>query len=91
MPRWYQIYDAADTALFGDMRSSVKKGSTLQFAHWRLLHHGAGRCCAAVKLLKPRFVMPIHYNTFPPITQDAGAWAVGAERNRHAAGRSRAR
>ena len=30
----------------------------------------------AVKLLKPRFVLPIHYNTFPPITQDAEAWAA---------------
>ena len=30
----------------------------------------------AVKLLKPQFVLPIHYNTFPPITQDAGAWAA---------------
>ena len=30
----------------------------------------------AVKLLKPRFVLPIHYNTFPPITQDASAWAA---------------
>ena len=30
----------------------------------------------AVKLLKPRFVLPIHYSTFPPITQDAGAWAA---------------
>ena len=30
----------------------------------------------AVKLLKPRFVLPIHYNTFPPIVQDAGAWAA---------------
>ena len=29
----------------------------------------------AVKLLKPRHVLPIHYNTFPPITQDADAWA----------------
>ena len=25
----------------------------------------------AVKLLKPRHVLPIHYNTFPPIAQDA--------------------
>jgi L-ascorbate metabolism protein UlaG (beta-lactamase superfamily) len=30
----------------------------------------------AVKLLRPRFVLPIHYNTFPPIEQDAGAWAA---------------
>jgi L-ascorbate metabolism protein UlaG (beta-lactamase superfamily) len=29
----------------------------------------------AVKLLAPRYVLPIHYNTFPPIAQDATAWA----------------
>jgi L-ascorbate metabolism protein UlaG (beta-lactamase superfamily) len=29
----------------------------------------------AVKLLQPRFVLPIHYNTFPRIAQDADAWA----------------
>ena len=29
----------------------------------------------AVTLLKPHFVVPIHYNTFPPIAQDAAAWA----------------
>jgi L-ascorbate metabolism protein UlaG (beta-lactamase superfamily) len=29
----------------------------------------------AVKLLRPRLVIPIHYNTFPLIQQDAVAWA----------------
>ena len=34
----------------------------------------------AVKLIKPRTVVPIHFNTFPPITQDAGAWALRVQR-----------
>jgi L-ascorbate metabolism protein UlaG (beta-lactamase superfamily) len=29
----------------------------------------------AIQWLKPRFVLPCHYNTFPPITQDAAQWA----------------
>jgi hypothetical protein len=29
----------------------------------------------AVELLKPRKVIPIHYNTWPLIAQDAAAWA----------------
>jgi L-ascorbate metabolism protein UlaG (beta-lactamase superfamily) len=29
----------------------------------------------AVKYLKPKFVMPMHYNTFPVLQQDAAAWA----------------
>ena len=35
----------------------------------------------AIKLLRPRLVSPMHYNTFPPIEQDVGAWAerVSAE------------
>jgi L-ascorbate metabolism protein UlaG (beta-lactamase superfamily) len=29
----------------------------------------------AVKLLAPRYVVPSHYNTWPPIAQDPHAWA----------------
>ncbi len=29
----------------------------------------------AIKLLKPKRVAPCHYNTWPPIRQDAKAWA----------------
>ena len=29
----------------------------------------------AVKLLKPKKVVPSHYNTWPPIAQDANKWA----------------
>jgi L-ascorbate metabolism protein UlaG (beta-lactamase superfamily) len=34
----------------------------------------------AVKLLKPKKVVPIHYNTFPLINQDAEAWAEAVEK-----------
>ena len=29
----------------------------------------------AIKLIQPRRVVPSHYNTWPPIQQDAQAWA----------------
>jgi L-ascorbate metabolism protein UlaG (beta-lactamase superfamily) len=29
----------------------------------------------AVKLIEPKRVVPYHYNTWPPIAQDAAAWA----------------
>jgi L-ascorbate metabolism protein UlaG (beta-lactamase superfamily) len=29
----------------------------------------------AIKLVDPRRVLPAHYNTWPPIEQDAEAWA----------------
>lgn len=34
----------------------------------------------AVKLLQPRHVIPIHFNTFELIAQDAVAWAEQVER-----------
>ena len=32
----------------------------------------------AINLLKPKAAMPIHYNTWPPIAQDAAAWAAAS-------------
>jgi L-ascorbate metabolism protein UlaG (beta-lactamase superfamily) len=29
----------------------------------------------AIRLLRPRLVVPMHYKTWPLIDQDAGAWA----------------
>jgi L-ascorbate metabolism protein UlaG (beta-lactamase superfamily) len=29
----------------------------------------------AVQLLRPRYVIPMHYKTFPLIDQNAGSWA----------------
>jgi L-ascorbate metabolism protein UlaG (beta-lactamase superfamily) len=31
----------------------------------------------AVRLLKPKLALPCHYGTWPPIEQDAAAWARG--------------
>jgi L-ascorbate metabolism protein UlaG (beta-lactamase superfamily) len=36
---------------------------------------GPADAIRAVKLLQPQAVLPIHYNTFPPIKQDVQAWA----------------
>ena len=30
----------------------------------------------AVKLIQPKHVIPIHYDTFPVIAQDVNAWAA---------------
>ena len=29
----------------------------------------------AVQFIRPRYVVPMHYNTFPPIVQDVSQWA----------------
>ncbi len=35
-----------------------------------------GATVEAIKLLAPKRVAPAHYNTWPPIEQDAKAWAA---------------
>src|SRR6516225_9074117 len=76
-PDGTRVYDAADTGLFGDMRLIGEEGidlAVLPIGDYYTM--GPDDALRAVKLLKPRFVLPIHYNTFPPITQDPNAWAV---------------
>ncbi len=76
-PDGTRIYDAADTALFGDMALIGEEGidlAILPIGDYYTM--GPDDAVRAVKLIKPRFVLPIHYNTFPPITQDVDAWAT---------------
>jgi L-ascorbate metabolism protein UlaG (beta-lactamase superfamily) len=71
-----KIYDAADTGLFGDMRLIGEEGIDLALLpigdNYTM---GPDDALRAVKLIEPRMVIPIHYNTWPPIAQDAQAWA----------------
>ncbi len=76
-PDGTKIYDAADTGLFGDMALIGEEGLDLAILPiGDYFTMGPDDAIRAVKMLRPRFVLPIHYNTFPPITQDAGAWAI---------------
>jgi L-ascorbate metabolism protein UlaG (beta-lactamase superfamily) len=75
-PDGIKVYDAADTALFGDMALIGEEGidlAILPIGDYYTM--GPDDAVRAVKLIKPRYVLPIHYNTFPPITQDVDAWA----------------
>ena len=71
-----KIYFAGDTGLFGDMRLIGEEGVELAALpigdNYTM---GPEDALRAVKLLRPRLVIPIHYNTFPLIQQDAVAWA----------------
>jgi L-ascorbate metabolism protein UlaG (beta-lactamase superfamily) len=76
-PDGTKIYDAADTGLFGDMSLIGEDGidlALLPIGDYYTM--GPDDALRAVKLIKPRLVVPIHYNTFPPITQDAVAWSL---------------
>src|SRR5262249_4449033 len=71
------IYDAADTGLFGDMRLIGEEGIDLAILpigdNYTM---GPDDAVRAVKLLQPKKVLPIHYNTWEILNQDAAAWAA---------------
>ncbi len=72
-----KVYDAADTGLFGDMRLIGEEGIDLAILpigdNYTM---GPDDALRAVKLIQPKKVLPIHYNTFDLIAQDAAAWAA---------------
>ena len=79
-PDGTKVYDAADTALFGDMALIGEEGldvALLPIGDYYTM--GVDDSIRAIKLLKPRYVIPIHYDTFPAIAQDAKAWAARVE------------
>ena len=70
------IYFACDTALFLDMKLIGAAGIDLAVLPiGDRFTMGPDDSIEAVKLLNPRRVAPAHYNTWPPIEQDAEAWA----------------
>ena len=75
------LYFACDTALFGDMQLIGKAGGNggrLDLAVVPIgdvFTMGPADAVESVKLLNPRKAAPAHYNTWPPIAQDAAAWA----------------
>lgn len=71
-----KIYFACDTALFSEMAMIGAAGLDLAVLPiGDCFTMGPDAAFEAVKLLSPRFVIPCHYNTWPPIEQDAAAWA----------------
>lgn len=72
-----KIYLAQDTGLFGDMRLIGEEGIDLAVLpigdNYTM---GPDDALRAVKLIQPKHVVPIHYNTFDLIKQDGGAWAT---------------
>ncbi len=71
-----KIYFAGDTSLFLDMQLYGMGGLDLAILPIGDFYTmGPADSIEAIKMLKPKRVAPCHYNTFPPIKQDAGAWA----------------
>jgi L-ascorbate metabolism protein UlaG (beta-lactamase superfamily) len=71
------IYFAGDTALFGDMKLLGELYS-IDLACLPIgdcFTMGPAHAIKAAQFLKAKRILPIHYNTFPPIAQDAGKFA----------------
>jgi L-ascorbate metabolism protein UlaG (beta-lactamase superfamily) len=72
-----KVYFACDTGLFGDMGLIGAAGIDVAVLPiGDLFTMGPDDAVEAVKLLKPKRVVPSHYNTWPPIAQDPEAWAA---------------
>ena len=71
-----KIYLAQDTGLFGDMKLIGEEGLDLATVPiGDNFTMGPDDALRAVKMLEPKVVIPIHYNTWGLIAQDANAWA----------------
>ncbi len=71
------IYHAGDTCLFSDMQLIGAEGLDLALLPiGDCFTMGIDDSIAAVRLLQPKRVSPMHFNTFPPIEQDAAAWGA---------------
>jgi len=75
-----KIYLAQDTGLFGDMKLIGEEGIDLAVVpigdNYTM---GPDDALRAVKLIQPKIVIPIHYNTWDLIAQDPNSWAVRVE------------
>lgn len=71
-----RLYFACDTALFTDLQLIGAGGLDLAVLPiGDRFTMGPADAVLATKLLSAKRVAPCHYNTWPPINQDAAAWA----------------
>jgi L-ascorbate metabolism protein UlaG (beta-lactamase superfamily) len=70
------IYHAGDTSVFLDMQLIGEHGIDLAILPiGDYFTMGIPGSLKAISFLKPKAVIPMHYNTFPPIMQDVTEWA----------------
>ncbi len=76
-----KIYIAGDTGLFGDMALIGEEGIDLAILpigdNYTM---GPDDALRAVKLIRPKHVIPIHFNTWDLIAQDGKSWAEKVEK-----------
>jgi len=71
-----KIYIVGDTGLFSDMKLIGQQGIDLAFVpigdNYTM---GPDDAYQAIELIMPKHVIPVHYNTWELIAQDANKWA----------------
>lgn len=78
------LYHAGDTALFMDMQLIGRAGiDVAMIPIGDNFTMGPDDALTALDFLKPKIAVPIHYNTWPGITQDAGDFAARAAKIGH--------
>ena len=76
-----KLYFACDTGLFGDMKLIGDEGLDLAVIPiGDNFTMGPDDAVRAVKLLRPKQVVPIHFGTWDLIAQDPAAWAQRVEK-----------
>ena len=76
-----KIYHACDTGLFYDMKLIGEEGIDLAVLPiGDNFTMGPADALRAVRLIEPKQVLPIHYDTFDVIQQDPAAWKVLVEK-----------
>ena len=75
-----KIYHAGDTALMSDMALlAEEKIDVALLPIGDVFTMGPADALRAVKMIQPKLVIPMHYNTFPPIAQDPDAFAAAVK------------
>ena len=72
-----KIYHAGDTALMSDMALLADEEIDVALLPiGDVFTMGPEDALRAVKMIRPKLVVPMHYNTFPPIAQDPEVFAA---------------
>lgn len=76
-----RVYLAGDTSLFSDMERIGRGGLDAAIVPiGDVFTMGPEDAIEAVRLLAPRVALASHFGTWPPIAQDAAAWAAAINR-----------
>ena len=76
-----KLYFAGDTALFGDMQL-LQRLDPFDYAVLPIGDNftmGSADAAIAAEFLKAKYVIPVHYNTWPLIAQDVDAYKAKVE------------